>query len=205
MIFLKFMYRTFFRAAVHRYLDGKNSSHHPCLDNSFSYAYFTPPWLSECIHCNHNDIFIDITRIVLPDLQTLRHVSIAANISLLLAAFKQKEPSFSQKAIDYLLTTYSKMPSYFALFRRAWKSRRLDSSQQLGRLHKCVRSVQIRNTNTYPKIPRLTSTPPRQHPTEDPAQPSSSSQVNGATTSKEVTFMDFKKGLPQDPPSDPTH
>lgn len=53
---------------------------------------------------------------ILPDLQSLRKGTTTTKIRLVLASFKQEEPAFAAKAIDYLISAYEHLPPNHPLF-----------------------------------------------------------------------------------------
>lgn len=133
---LKLIYRTLFSTAFSRYTNSKktysaatpspDSSQRvsPPFSTSFSYSYFTPPWFPSTIQSTHSSAYCDFPDRMLPDLQTLRHGSFSENISLVLAAFRTKEPEFSKHALDFLVSTYKSLPADDSIFQTAKKTRK---------------------------------------------------------------------------------
>lgn len=68
------------------------------------------------IQCLWTGNLIDFDSHYLLNLQDLRVGTISDNISLLLSAFYEKEPEFTAKAIDFLITSYKDMAHDCAVF-----------------------------------------------------------------------------------------
>lgn len=82
---VKFIYRTLFKAGFRRYIDQLKSEDPQSKDaqkfsSTFSYSYFTPPWLPRTLHCRKHDIYYDFQDNVLPYLQALRKGTSSSSI-----------------------------------------------------------------------------------------------------------------------------